>query len=173
MQSLSVTQVVGAFNPAKEYMNNQNSLDFGKAVHIACEYDDEHCLNEPELDINLKPYLASWRMFKNDFKPEFLEIEKRHSDFYTGCPDRLAIVQGKKILISIKTGGFQEGACGLQEAGYANLLNWEIEGAWVIVLNENKYNIATTFKVKELKKYYSVFLSMYNTLTFINNGFKF
>ena len=46
MVMVRVTEVIGNFNPDIVYMNDQNAMDFGTAVHVATELDDLGTLNE-------------------------------------------------------------------------------------------------------------------------------
>ena len=167
-----VTSIIGSFNPATDFMNDQSALDFGTAVHEMCRLYDLKNLDESKLDENLKPYLVGYKKFLNDFEPEWELIEKRFENrLYTGRLDRKGIITAKKAIVDYKTGGIQTGACGLQLAAYSNLIDWNIDIGYVIQLKENTYSLAWYSK-KELKRYYSIFQSMLNTYNFINNGFK-
>jgi hypothetical protein len=129
----SVTEIIGKFNPASDFMNDDSALKFGGAVHEMCRlYDlndlneskldicrlyDLNDLNESKLDIHLQPYLVGWKKFLNDFKPEFelKLIEKRfNNSLYTGQLDRIGYINSERIIIDIKTGSIQKGACGFQ-----------------------------------------------------------
>lgn len=172
MKKPTVTQIIGYFNPATDYMNDDSALKFGSAVHETTRLFDEKNLNESTLDKHLKPYLNGWKKFLSDFEPEFNHIETRvENDFYSGGLDRDGLIQVKKIVLDIKTGSIQKGACGLQLAAYSHLLDWKIDIGYVVNLKEDSYSIAW-YPKKELKRYYVIFNSMLNTYNFINNGFK-
>ena len=52
--------------------------NFGKAVHLACEYDDKHVLDYSKLDNKISPYVRAWMRFKidchyEDYKPNKLK----------------------------------------------------------------------------------------------------
>ncbi len=167
-----VTEIIGHFNPATDFMNDPIALEFGSNVHEACRLYDLKNLDESTIHKDIKPYLIGWKKFLEDFEPEFNLIEKRFTnDFYTGRIDRAGIIQGKKMILDIKTGGIQKGACGLQLAAYENLFKGKIDIAYVVNLKENTYSIAW-YPYRDIRRHYVVFNSMQNTYNFINNGFK-
>ena len=170
-----VTEVIGYFNPATDYMNDKSALKFGSAVHEATRLFDKKnlfALNKNPKTIPLMPYLNGWKKFLSDYEPEFNHIETRfENDFYSGGLDRDGLIQSKKMILDIKTGGIQKGACGLQLAAYSNLLDWKIDIGYVVNLKEDSYSTAR-YPKKDLKRYYVIFNSMLNTYNFINNGFK-
>lgn len=180
MNKPTVTQIIGYFNPATEFMKDESALKFGSAVHEMTRLFDKKNLNESALNKNPKtipliPYLNGWKKFLSDFVPAFFEdigIEERfYNDFYSGGLDRYGLIQGKKMILDIKTGGIQKGACGLQLAAYSHLLDWKIDIGYIVNLKEDSYSIAW-YPKKDLKRYYIIFNSMQNTYNFINNGFK-
>jgi hypothetical protein len=177
MKKPTVTQIIGHFNPATDYMNDKSALKFGSAVHEMTRLFDKKSLNESALKKNPKtipliPYLNGWKKFLSDFEPEFNHIETRFENaFYSGRLDRAGIIQGKRMVLDIKTGGLQKGYNGLQSSGYSNLIDWKIDIGYVVNLKEDSYSIAW-YPKKDLKRYYVIFNSMLNTYNFINNGFK-
>jgi hypothetical protein len=181
MKKPTVTQIIGYFNPAVQYMNDQSALDFGKNVHTACRLYDKHILQVNELDPDLLPYLKGWVKFLLDFEPKFSENEKRHENtFYSGGLDRKGIIHAenathyrKKFILDIKTGGLQKDSVGLQMAAYCNLVDWDIDIAYCINLKGDTGYTLAYYPKSVLKKYYTTFLSMVNTYNFINNRFKF
>jgi len=167
-----VTEVINAFNPTADFMNNKQALERGAAVHRATELYDKDMLDIDSLDPIIIPYFEAYKKFLAYYKPKYLHIENRLKNmFMTGKPDRYGIIKNHRCLVSIKTGGFQIGYCGLQESAYANLLGWELRYAYIVILNPDGYKVHR-FKKAELKQYYSVFLSFLNTYKFIDNGFK-
>jgi hypothetical protein len=168
----SVTQIIGKFNPASDFMNDDSALKFGGAVHEMCRLYDLNDLNESKLDIHLQPYLVGWKKFLNDFKPEWSLIEQRiNNSLFTGQLDRFGDINKKRVVLDIKTGTIQIGPCGFQLSGYSELLEWKIDLGYAVCLKENDYSIQP-YSVKELKRYYAGFLSMLNTYNIIKNGFK-
>lgn len=96
--------------------------EFGTAVHKACELYDLGTLNESILDINLKPWLESWKIFKKEFGITFFEaIEIRVYSKrwrFAGTVDRGQTINGKRTLIDIKTPTVLQDWVSLQLAGY-------------------------------------------------------
>jgi hypothetical protein len=118
----SVTQIIGKFNPASDFMNDDSALKFGGAVHEMCRLYDLNDLNESKLDIHLQPYLVGWKKFLNDFKPEWSLIEQRiNNSLFTGQLDRFGDINKKRVVLDIKTGTIQIGPCGFQLSGYSEL----------------------------------------------------
>lgn len=96
----------------------------GKAVHMACQLDDEGALDEAELDPVLVPYLAAWRAFSADHGVAWTSIEKAgyHPTLgYAGTPDRVGKVVGRSSVVDIKTTYELMPPVGPQLAAYAHL----------------------------------------------------
>jgi hypothetical protein len=99
---------------------------FGKAVHLACELDDELLLDEDQLDPALAPYLAAWRKFCEEHRVEWYEIELPvyHPTMrYAGTPDRIGMVDGQPSVVDIKTTAALYPSVGPQLAAYAEAKN--------------------------------------------------
>lgn len=98
------------------------AADFGKAVHMACEYHDNRLLDEETLDSALVPYLSGWRKFCADYAVEWEWIERPvyHSTLrYAGTPDRIGKVHGVRAVVDIKTTAALYPSVGPQLAAYA------------------------------------------------------
>lgn len=110
------------FLPNREY-----HLGLGKAIHAATQYDDMGVLDENSVHELVRGYLAGWRLFKTERKPNFFDIEE---PLYSpklkvaGTPDRICAVDGKLAVLDIKKGKPQAGA--EQTAFYQMIYN---EGA--------------------------------------------
>jgi hypothetical protein len=100
----------------------------GKRVHTACEYDDDHALDEASV-ADLMGYVQAWRAFKHDCQFVSIEVERRlfHPQLgYAGTCDRIGmgwVPQGIKrktmpILLDIKS-GVSDATHGPQTAAYA------------------------------------------------------
>lgn len=97
----------------------------GRAVHLACELLDQNDLDESSIDPEVAPYLAAYRAFIEDAKPEWSAIEKpvycvRYR--YAGTLDRVGILRGLKgspqAVVDIKCVAGLSPATGLQLAAY-------------------------------------------------------
>jgi len=101
----------------------QAAADFGKAVHRACELDDQMELDEDTMAPALAPYLSAWRKFCEDHRVEWLEIEHPiyHPTLrYAGTPDRIGNVKGLMSVVDIKATVELYPSVGPQLAAYAN-----------------------------------------------------
>lgn len=103
----------------------EDAQRLGTAVHKATELDDHKDLDEETVDEAVLPYLLAWRSFRGDsgFMPVAIEERifcKRH--FYAGTLDRIGWLNGKRVLIDIKT-GILTAAAGPQLAAYQEAKN--------------------------------------------------
>jgi hypothetical protein len=128
---------------------------FGTAVHKATELYDKGTLDEESLDINLRPCLAGWKLFRQEygFVPEFIE-EPIYSKVYrvAGTPDRVGIwrIDDSLIIPDIKTTFEISPANSIQLAGYELMVREsnkaignkvKIKRISVLLNNEGKYKI--------------------------------
>lgn len=179
MAKPSVTQIIGTFNPSKDFMNNEQALINGRNVHKMTRLYDKGILNKEKLDVVSVCYLDGYKKFLEDFEPKYTSIEKRgENNSYTGGWDRVGIIHAKqsklyqqRFVMDIKTGGLQKGALGLQLAAYANLLNWEIDLGYGLQLKAGAYSLAF-YPKKLLRQYFIYFTSMLNCYNFIEQGYK-
>lgn len=109
----------------------ERAAAFGTAVHMTCELDDDDMLDEDALDVALRPYLAGYRKFKAEVKPEVLANElKVYSRKYgfAGTLDRvMRFGRGlPRCLVDLKTNTQLLPAVGPQTAAYQ--LAWEEMG---------------------------------------------
>lgn len=123
----SVTQIIGSLYDFKHVDPDllERASDFGKAVHTACELDDNDDLDYPGLDQALRPYVDAWRSFKQTtkFKVSLNEGIVYSKKFrYAGTLDRFGILcRGptcRQGVVDIKTCTNLHPAIGLQTAGY-------------------------------------------------------
>ena len=123
----SVTQVIAPLSPDFLYVDAdvlERASNFGRAVHLACEQDDNDELDDEALDAPLLPYLAAWRLFKTQCEVVVLENERIvASDVLrvAGRLDRIAEIQGRCAVIDIKTCTTLSRVTGVQLAGYEEL----------------------------------------------------
>lgn len=120
----SVTQVIAPLGPDLSFVDAElleRASNFGRAVHAACEQDDNDMLDEAELSAPLVPYLDAWRKFKADLDVKILRNEEIvYSDVWkiAGRLDRMATLRGKLAVIDIKTCSTIHRVTGVQLAGY-------------------------------------------------------
>lgn len=99
----------------------QAASDFGTAVHMAAEMDDNGYLDESTVDAALVPYLDAWRKFSADHAVQWQLIERPlyHSTLrYAGTPDRVGLVDGVSTVLDIKTTAQLYPSVGPQLAAY-------------------------------------------------------
>ena len=80
--------------------------DRGKAVHELTALIDRELITIDDID-EYKGYCEAWLQFKEDFKPEIIDIEKpvAHSIYKYACtPDRICKINGRNAIIDIKSG---------------------------------------------------------------------
>lgn len=100
---------------------NDWARDRGTAVHLACQYHDEHRLDMKSIDAAVEPYLTQYLKFLMLIKPTIIEIEREVVDDllgFVGHYDRLMDIVGVRCIVDIKTGPPQNWH-GVQLAGYA------------------------------------------------------
>lgn len=136
----SVTDVIrdnrfGGDFSAVDHATLEHARQRGTAVHAALHYDDEGMLDETTVHAEVAPYLEAWRRFRAERHVAIVEMERRYADAtyrFAGTLDRIAVVEGRRVLIDVKTGDV-EGA-DLQTAAYAHLageplsiLRWAVQ----------------------------------------------
>jgi hypothetical protein len=137
------------------------ACQFGIAAHKATALSDKGTLDEVSLDNNLRPYLAGWRLFRQEygFLPEYIE-QPMYSKVYrvAGTPDRIGQwhIDDSIIIPDIKTGFELSPANGIQLAGYElifkeNYKNFTGKPAKKVKRLSVLLNDEGTFKVQEYK----------------------
>lgn len=123
----SVTEVLKGVGIIDFSMVPASILDrackFGTAVHMTTELSDRGILDEETLDPNLKPYLAGWRLFRQEYGFIPTHIEGRiFSKIYrvAGTPDRVGSwnIDDSIIIPDIKTSFELYPANAIQLAAY-------------------------------------------------------
>lgn len=123
----SVTQIIGsagvrgAFTPSDAVM--AYACDRGRAVHLACELDDDGTLDERSVHPEVLPYLNAYRQFKAETRYEIVEMELARYDElmgFCGTPDRICVINGRPAVLDLKS-GVKMAATGMQLAAYAVL----------------------------------------------------
>ena len=131
----SVTQIL---KPLRDFshvdpVKLERAAKFGDAVHLATALDDRDDLDESSCHPDVLGCVNGWRKFKSEtgFEVEHVELALCSSTlYYAGTLDRVGImkryndnVQGKRVLIDIKTGSWLYATIGLQTAAYRSLWN--------------------------------------------------
>lgn len=130
----SATQVISAFNRSYD---NVPEFVLKRKAQIGTEVHEASCLLElgiqPEETDQTAPYLAGYRQYLKDYKPEPVLMETRYIAFMQGIPygmtlDRLTLINGEYWIDDLKTSakphlkiwglqlaGYHNGVCGLPE----------------------------------------------------------
>jgi len=119
-----VSDVLVAGGVIDKSFYTENKRSFGSKVHKASQFLDEGDIALAELHPKIALYLNDWEIVKDEHKIEMLAIEKPiGSAIWRVCgkPDRLALVDGEKAILDIKTGE-SEAWHPLQMAGYEAIL---------------------------------------------------
>lgn len=148
----SVTEVI---SPLIDYsMVPEDKLSFardrGSAAHLACHLSDMGSLDEGSVDAeHVAPYLAAWRKFRADTGAtvDFSEVPMFHEGLrFAGTPDRGMVVNGRRVLIDIKTTSALSPAVGVQLGGYALLagqIGWVPHMRWAVRLRpDGSYSVS-------------------------------
>lgn len=81
--------------------------DRGTLIHESCEHLDRYEIDLNDLDEEIRPFVQAYKNFKEDtgFAPTMIESPIYHSKLmYAGCLDRVGILNGKNVLIDLKSG---------------------------------------------------------------------
>lgn len=134
---LSVSEILrsAGIAPASEFTNRkiEYAKDLGTYVHQACALDDRGELDEDSLDEAIRPYLAAWRAFREQERPEWLAIEQplaSECGNWAGTPDRVALFpehETTRHIVEIKSGEMKKWHR-IQAQGYLELIGEAIEG---------------------------------------------
>lgn len=95
----------------------------GSDVHAACAMLDYG--EEPETDPEISGYLKAYLRFLMDYQPDWEGIETPLYDpgmLFAGTPDRWGHINGRRVLVDIKTGVVHRHAVSAQLAGYELLI---------------------------------------------------
>ncbi|RJO61083.1 MAG: hypothetical protein C4542_07295 [Dehalococcoidia bacterium] len=102
-----VTSILKAAGLLEFPHSNGSAMLKGTYIHRATELYDRDDLDADSLDAEIKPYLEGWMKFRKDsgFVPELIEAPMFHPHlFYAGTIDRYGVLNGKKVLLDIKSG---------------------------------------------------------------------
>jgi hypothetical protein len=99
--------------------------DLGRRVHLACQFDDEHDLDEASVEHDVAPYLAGWRKFLRESGAAVLANEQQVAEpllMYAGTLDNVLLINGAKWLVDKKTSFTLPASAGPQTAAYQRAL---------------------------------------------------
>jgi hypothetical protein len=116
----SVTSIIQAARLVDDTHFTAFARDRGTAIHAAIEYDIAGDLDEGTVDQWCLPYVEQFRHFRADTKIRILRSECRvysKKYRYAGTFDLYGVVNGKRIIIDIKTGTVPR-TVGMQTAAY-------------------------------------------------------
>lgn len=106
----------------------------GTYIHRICHYIDEGDLDESTVDEAFKPRVEAYKRFKEDtgFNVSYNEMPVFHPLYkYCGTLDKIGELNGKKILLDIKTGPYQKWVS-LQLHAYVEALKFNSAfGTWL------------------------------------------
>lgn len=123
----SVTQIIAplySFEGIPESILNAKR-DLGRAVHTACEYDDDGDLDEGSVSDQVRPYLEAYRAFRRDTGAEVVLNEQKlynPKHRYAGTIDRRFVIKGELWTVDLKTTASMSPAVGVQLAAYDRLV---------------------------------------------------
>lgn len=102
------------------------ALNFGTAVHRACELYDKNDLDETSLSEELIPYLNAWKKFRKDTKFKIKAIEEHVLSTrlrFAGTLDRRGLLYDRHVIIDIKSSVDFHPAAAIQTSAYKEAYN--------------------------------------------------
>lgn len=161
----SVTQVLEGSGLYPDFsLINPDALEWkrnlGTQVHAATALDDQDNLGE--YDPQIEGYLNAWRRFRREcgFRPVHIEQRTFHKKYlYAGTLDRIGVMDGKNVLVDIKTGVVDLMAVGPQTAAYCEAWGLHTKGRYAVKLNDEG-----TYKLSHCndRMDFSIFLNCLN-----------
>ncbi|WP_434033677.1 PD-(D/E)XK nuclease family protein [Cupriavidus sp. a3] len=141
----SVTQILAPLNDLSfikpDVLAYKRQL--GTAVHKATELYDQGELDESTVPEVVQPYLDAWIRLRTELPFEILGMEERvyhPSHRYAGTYDRLVLLDGKRCVWDLKTGGMFP-SYGPQTAAYKNAVEKvsgkRVEGRYTVELRDD------------------------------------
>ena len=104
----------------------ERAQNFGTAVHLATEFDDNGVLDMASLDDALLPYVEAWRKFKRDTGCKILSIEEvvySAKYRYCGTLDRRMLIKERHTVVDPKSGVGFHPASAIQLEAYKEAWN--------------------------------------------------
>lgn len=155
------------YGDVSQYTLDQ-AAERGTKVHKATEVLDKY--GECEIAEDIALYLKAYVQFVKDYSPEYICIEKAFASQemrFAGTLDRVAIINGKRIIIDIKTSyQVQKVLARIQLPGYSILYEENekkpVDELWILHLkNDGTYKIV---KIDNDKTLFLACLSLHKAL---------
>lgn len=140
----SVTQALKAANIIDDRFYTDEARERGIAVHAACHYLDEECLDWETVAPEIVPYVEAYQRFKDEsgFVPALIEEPVFNAQyFYGGILDRTGLLNGQAVLLDLKSGDPEPWA-NLQTAGYWGCLAQKHARYTLRLYPEGKYKLS-------------------------------
>ena len=134
----NVTSILSDVGVVDKKWFTERSCIRGKMVHLATALYDMDNLNEDSVDPVIEPYLDGWIKFRSEsgFVPDMVEkIVWNETYRYCGTLDRTGEMNGKSVLVDIKSGTVQP-ATALQTSAYDGCLD-DIYKRYAVELHDN------------------------------------
>lgn len=99
--------------------------DLGRRVHFACQLHDEDDLDEGSIEPDVAPYLIAYRRFLAQTRASIVENERRVFEptyRYAGTLDRVMLIEGRRVLVDLKTSIVTPATVGAQTVAYLRAL---------------------------------------------------
>jgi len=154
----SVTQAIFNAGLVDDRWFDDYSRDRGTAVHRATELFDLGTLDESTLDPVLVPYLSAYKLFLLETGAEWDAIEERVFNKvyrYSGTLDRRGTINGRNVIVDLKTGQPNK-TTALQIAAYAAALGLVCDRLAVHLKGDGKYSI-TSYNMADQARDFAVF----------------
>lgn len=153
----------------------ENAREIGTLVHDATELDVKDELDPDSVDPSIKPYMRAWHQFRLEVKPVFLSSEEmvyHHTYGYAGTLDHRTVINGEEGILDKKTGiPDKSDAVQLSAYKHAKFHDSEIlqrtQKGWILSLRNDG-----TYRLREYKDYFHIFLAALTCHRFINEGWK-
>lgn len=154
-----VTSVLGWVNPSIAQYSTEWHRDRGTAVHKCIDLWLQNRLDESTIDPQLEGHWRAWLKFVTDtgFKPvHYLCEQPQYHELYryAGRPDLIGVINGRYVLLEIKSGGF--GMADLQTAAYAQfeeISMWEPDRFGLQLKNDGTYKLEPYKDVSDFPKF--------------------
>ena len=123
-----LSMLTAAFYARIDKETLRKAADLGSAVHACIEYAIADDLDESSMQPEWVPYFEAWKLWRKDFKPEFIHTEMRLGcDLFCGTVDCVAKIDGSFYVIDWKTTNQLMKSVALQTAGYELLVRQWME----------------------------------------------
>lgn len=153
----SVTQALKGVGIIDDRFYTDEARERGIAVHAACHYLDEECLEWSTVAPEIVPYVEAYQRFKeeSDFVPAMIEEPVFNEQyFYGGILDRTGLLNGQAVLLDLKSGD-PEPWVSLQLGGYSACLAKHHKRFSLQLKDNGKYKLQEYIDPSDIK----IFLS--------------